>query len=39
LTHRCRYYDAPVVPWSQKKDAAVMFTSNCKNAGAEKRLK
>lgn len=33
------YFDAPSVPFEQKLDAAVMFTSNCKNAGAESRLK
>jgi hypothetical protein len=33
------YFDAPVVPFHKKRDAAVMFTSNCKNAGAENRLK
>lgn len=33
------YYNAPVVPWDKKKDAAVVFISNCKNAGAETRLR
>ena len=33
------YFNAPALPWSKKRDAAVMFTSNCKNAGAEARLK
>ena len=33
------YFDAKPVPWHKKKDAAVMFTSNCKNAGAENRLR
>lgn len=33
------YFAAPSVPFEQKLDAAVMFTSNCKNAGAENRLK
>ena len=32
------YFEAEEVPFERKRDAAVMFTSNCKNAGAEKRL-
>lgn len=33
------YFEAPSVPFEEKLDAAVMFTSNCKNAGADSRLK
>ena len=32
------YFEAEEVPFERKHDAAVMFTSNCKNAGAQKRL-
>ena len=32
------YFEAEEVPFERKRDAAVMFTSNCKNAGAQKRL-
>ena len=33
------YFEAKGVPWADKRDAAAAFVSNCRNAGAENRLK
>lgn len=33
------YFQAKGVPWADKRDAAAAFVSNCRNAGAENRLK
>jgi hypothetical protein len=33
------YFAAQGVPWAQKKNAVAAFVSNCRNAGAEQRLK
>ena len=33
------YFEAKGLPWAQKKNAVAAFVSNCRNAGAEQRLK
>ena len=33
------YFQAKGLPWAQKKNAVAAFVSNCRNAGAEQRLK